>query len=121
MKAPLALLVACLLLDAAGARAGSCPFTAGTLGQQPVSPNNELAVNGETWKMPDFSSPSNCTAEEYETIARELVTLAEVRPVAAPQPPLQLAAAQAALVPAKPGDPLTIPHPPPPAGPTGRG
>lgn len=77
MKAPLALLAACLLLGAAGARAGSCPFAAGTLGQQPVSPNSE--ATGEKWKMPELSPPSSCTPEEYETIARELVTLAEVQ------------------------------------------
>ncbi|PRW44589.1 cytochrome C peroxidase [Chlorella sorokiniana] len=77
MKAPLALLAACLLLGARAALGGGCPFTAGTLGQQPVNAIDEFPADGSGWKMPKMTKPSSCSAEEYETIARELVALAE--------------------------------------------
>lgn len=79
MKAPFALLAVCLLLLGARAVLGAgCPFTAGTLGQQPVNEIDKFPADGDKWKMPKMTKPSSCSAEEYETIARELVALAEV-------------------------------------------
>lgn len=80
MKIPFTLLAFCLLLLGARAALGAgCPFTAGTLGQQPVNEIDKFPADGDAkWKMPKMTKPSSCSAEEYETIARELVVLAEV-------------------------------------------
>lgn len=68
------LLAVCLCCSPIAAMGAACPFASATLGK----PVNEMdsPPPHERWVAPNYSAPSNCTAQQYEQIGRELATLA---------------------------------------------